>query len=80
MTWSRAWLEVSGPLAPFAAGFTEWLQGKGYTPAAVRIHQRRMTHLSFWMDADMVSLDGFGWATVDAFIAAQDAAGMGETT
>lgn len=75
MTWSRAWLESSGPLALFAVGFTEWLQGKGYTPAVVRIHQRRMTHLSRWMDAEMVSLDGFGWATVDAFIAVQDAAG-----
>jgi site-specific recombinase XerD len=62
-------------LASFAAGFTEWLQGKGYTPAAVRIHQRRMTHLSCWMDTQQVSLAGFGWATVDAFIAAQDAAG-----
>jgi len=75
VTWSRTRLEVSGPLAPFAAEFTEWLQDNGYTPTAVRIHQRRMTHLSCWMDAEKVSLDRFGWATVDAFIAAQDAAG-----
>jgi hypothetical protein len=75
LTWSRTRLEVSGPLAPFAAEFTEWLQDNGYTPATMRIHQRRMTHLSCWMDAEKVSLGRFGWATVDAFIALQDAAG-----
>lgn len=75
MTWSRTRLEASGPLAPFVAGFTEWLRGKGYTPAAVRIHQRRMTHLSYWMDAEKVEIASFGPVTVDVFIAAQDAAG-----
>lgn len=75
MTWSRARLEVSGPLAPFVAGFTDWLVGKGYTPAAVRIHQRRMTHLSRWMSAEGADVAVLGVATVDAFIAAQDAAG-----
>jgi integrase/recombinase XerD len=69
------WLEISGPLAPFAAGFTEWLQRKGYRPAVVRIHQRRMTHLSRWMEAEKVDLAAFGVATVDEFIAAQDVAG-----
>jgi integrase/recombinase XerD len=75
VTWSRARLEISGPLAPFAAGFTEWLQGKGYRPAVVRIHQRRMIHLSRWMDAERVGVASFGLATVDAFIAAQQTAG-----
>jgi integrase/recombinase XerD len=73
--WSRARLEISGPLAPYAPGFTEWLVRKGFAPAVVRIHQRRMTHLSYWMDAEKVRIASFGLATVDAFIAAQDAAG-----
>jgi site-specific recombinase XerD len=75
VTWSRARLEISGPLALFEAGFTEWLRCKGYAPAVVRIHQRRMTHLSRWMEAEKVDLGLFGLATVDAFIAAQRAAG-----
>ncbi len=75
MTWSRARLEISGPLAPFEVGFTEWLVRKGYAPAVVRIHQRRLTHLSRWMGVEKVGIASFGLATVDVFIAAQDAAG-----
>lgn len=79
MTWSRARLEISGPFAPFADGFTEWLEHKGYRPAVVRVHQRRMIHLSRWMDAEQVDIASFGVATVDAFIAAQDAIGRFRT-
>jgi site-specific recombinase XerD len=75
VTWSRARLEISGPLTPFEAGFTDWLRRKGYAPAVVRIHQRRMAHLSRWMEMEGVGLASFGVATVDAFIAAQDAVG-----
>jgi integrase/recombinase XerD len=75
VTWSRARLEISGPLAPFETGFTEWLRRKGYAPAVVRIHRRRVAHLSRWMEAEKVDVASFGAATVDAFIAAQDLAG-----
>ncbi len=75
MTWSRARLEISGPLAPFEAGFTEWLRRKGYASAVVRVHQRRVTHLSRWMEAENVDVASFGLVTVDAFIAAQETAG-----
>jgi integrase/recombinase XerD len=73
--WSRARLEIAGPLAPFEAGFTKWLGHKGYAPAVVRVHQRRMIHLSLWMQATGIDIAEFGLATVDAFIAAQSAAG-----
>jgi len=36
-------------LTPFEAGFTKWLGHKGYAAAVVRIHERRMIHLSLWM-------------------------------
>jgi integrase/recombinase XerD len=75
VTWSRARLEISGPLAPYAPGFTEWLGRKGFAPAVVRVHRRRMTHLSYWMDAEKVDIASFGLATVDAFIVAKDSAG-----
>jgi integrase/recombinase XerD len=75
MTWSRARLVISGPLAPLEEGFTEWLQGKGYEPAVVRTHQRRLTHLSRWMEVQGLDVTSFGLATVDAFVAVQDATG-----
>jgi integrase/recombinase XerD len=75
VTWSRARLEMSGPLAPYEEGFTRWLGGKGYVPAVVRTHQRRVIHLSEWMHAAGIGLAGFGPATVDAFISAQSTLG-----
>lgn len=75
MTWSRARLEISGPLAPYEAGFTEWLAHKGYASAVVRIHQRRMMHLSSWMQAEEIDRASFRPATVEAFIVAKDAQG-----
>lgn len=75
MTWSRARLEISGPLVPYAAGFTEWLGHKGYASAVVRVHQRRMIHLSRWMQTAGIDIAAFGPATMEAFIAAQCAAG-----
>jgi integrase/recombinase XerD len=62
-------------LAPFEAGFIEWLGGKGYRPAVVRIHRRRVAHLSRWMGAEKADVASFGLATVDAFVAVQDVAG-----
>jgi hypothetical protein len=50
-SWSRVRLEISGPLVPYEVGFTEWLGHKGYVPTVVRVHQRRMIHLSGWMQA-----------------------------
>jgi integrase/recombinase XerD len=75
VTWSRARLEISGPLAPYEAGFTKWLGHKGYAPTVVRTHQRRVIHLSKWMQAAGIDIVEFGPATVDAFIAAQSAVG-----
>jgi site-specific recombinase XerD len=62
-------------LAPYEEGFTRWLGHKGYAPAVVRIHQRRVIHLSEWMRTAGVDLAGFGPATVEAFITAQSATG-----
>jgi site-specific recombinase XerD len=41
----------------------------------VRVHQRRVIHLSQWMQAAGIDIAEFGPATVDAFIAAQSAVG-----
>ncbi|MGW6443476.1 hypothetical protein [Lentzea sp. NPDC055074] len=75
MTWSRARLEISGPLAPYAAGFTEWLGHNGYAPTTVRTHQRRMIRLNRRMQTAGTDSAEFGPATVAAFISAQGAVG-----
>jgi integrase/recombinase XerD len=75
MGWSRARLEISGPLAPYFLGFTQWLSPQGYEPAVVRIHQRRMIHLSAWLGSQRTDLGVVGSGSVEAFLAAQHAAG-----
>lgn len=49
MMWSSARLEISGPLTPFAASFTGVVGYRGYAPATVRAHRRRMIHMTRWM-------------------------------
>ncbi|GGM93409.1 hypothetical protein GCM10011609_33650 [Lentzea pudingi] len=75
MTWSRARLEISGPLAWYAAGFAEWLGHNGYAPTTVRTHQRRMIRLSRWIQTAGIDSAEFVPATVAAFISAQSAVG-----
>jgi hypothetical protein len=75
MMWSRARLEMSGPLAPRGAAFTKWLGHKGYAPTVVQIHRRRMIHLIHWMQALGIDTAEFGPATVGAFVSAQSAVG-----
>ncbi len=77
MIWSRVRLELSGPLAPYYEGFTDWLVCKGFVRTVVRSHQRRLVHLSRWMQERNVGV--VGPETVDAFIGANDAAGLFKT-
>lgn len=77
MVWSRVWLEVSGPLAPYYEGFTDWLVCKGYAPTVVRTHQRRLIHLSRWMQKR--NLGAFGPEMVNEFVGAKDATGRFKT-
>jgi site-specific recombinase XerD len=75
MGWSRARLEISGPLASYFSGFTQWLSRQGYEPAVVRIHQRRMIHLSAWLRGQRTDLRVVGVGSVEAFLATEHAAG-----
>jgi integrase/recombinase XerD len=74
MGWSRARLEVSGPLAPYFPGFARWLTCRGYEPAVIRIHQRRMIHYSSWLEGQHGEVMA-GPASAAAFVAAQHAEG-----
>ena len=42
-------VRVSGPLAPYAAGFAEWLAGQGYAPSTVGHQLRLVARLSRWL-------------------------------
>lgn len=42
-------VRITGPLAPFAAGFTAQLAEQGYTPGSTEAHVRLLAHLSRWL-------------------------------
>ena len=44
-------VRVTGPLAPFKAGFAEELRRLGYTPRSAETHLRLAAHLSRWLTA-----------------------------
>lgn len=47
-------VRVSGPLAPYAAGFAEWLAGQGYSPSAIGHQLRLVARLSRWLTEEGV--------------------------
>jgi integrase/recombinase XerD len=42
-------VRISGPLAPYAVGFAEWLAGQGYAPSTVGHQLRLVARLSWWL-------------------------------
>src|SRR5260370_34545603 len=48
----RAW---EGPLAPYAAGFAEWLAGQGYAPSTAGHQLGLAARLSRWLAEEGVS-------------------------
>ena len=58
----RVWFpEVSGPLAPYAAGFESWLRSRSYSPSAVANRLCQLDQLSRWLErrgADRRRADG----------------------
>ena len=45
-------VRVSGPLASFAAGFSDELVRSGYTPLSARLQLRLVAHLSRWLESE----------------------------
>lgn len=43
---------VSGPLAPYAAGFGRWLLARGFSPLSANIRLRQLGHLSRWLERE----------------------------
>ena len=49
----RVWpLMVSGPLAPYGAGYVSWLEARGFSPGALRGRVWQLDHLSRWLERE----------------------------
>ena len=49
----RVWVPVvSGPLAPFAAGYESWLRSRAYSPSAAADRVYQFDQLSRWLQRE----------------------------
>jgi len=62
-------VRVTGPLAAFADGFQACLVERGYTPCSVQFHLQLLTHLSRWMQAEGLEVDGLSAGVAERFLA-----------
>ena len=72
---ARTKVRISGPLAPFAAGFSGELARLGYTALSARLQLQLMAHVSRWLASERLDAAALTPAAVDRFLAARRAAG-----
>lgn len=68
-------VRISGPLAPFAAGFSGELARLGYTVLSARLQLQLMAHVSRWLASERLDAAALTPAAIDRFLAARRAAG-----
>ncbi|HKI66344.1 MAG TPA: tyrosine-type recombinase/integrase [Solirubrobacterales bacterium] len=68
-------VRVTGPLAPFASGFSDELVRLGYTSFSSRLQLQLMAHLSRWLASEGLAAAVLTPAAVERFLAARCAAG-----
>ncbi len=68
-------VRVSGPLAPYAAGYAAELARVGYTASGATLQVRLVANLSGWLEAEELEPAALSAAQVDRFLAARRAAG-----
>jgi len=66
---------VTGPLEPYASGFTAELLERGYTPVSAAHQLRLMAHVSRWLAGEGLGPDDLSRARVEEFVVARRAAG-----
>ncbi len=72
----RLWrVRVSGPLAPYAVGFREELESRGYSPWTVIAALALMEHLSRWLAAHGLESSGLSTAEVERFVCDRQGSG-----
>src|SRR5512132_2606533 len=72
----KVWFPVvSGPLAPYAAGFASWLASQAYSPSAAADRLCQFDQLSRWLEREGMGVGELTFEQVERFIAARRAAG-----
>jgi integrase/recombinase XerD len=73
----RVWVPVvSGPLAPYAAGFASWLASRAYSPKAVANRLYQFDQLSRWLERAGLGVGGLTGERAGRFAASRRAAGL----
>ena len=72
----KVWFPVvSGPLAPFAAGFETWLRSRSYSPSAMADRLCQFDQLSRWLDREGLGVGELTEEQAERFLAARRAVG-----
>jgi len=68
-------VRMSGPLAPYAAGFAAELSRQGYTRSATQTQLRLLAHLSRWLGAQKLDAAALSGPVLERFLLARRTAG-----
>ena len=72
----KVWVPVvSGPLAPYAAGFGSWLRSRAYSPSAAADRLCQLDQVSRWLEREGLGADELTDEQAGRFAAARRAAG-----
>ena len=73
----KVWVPVvSGPLAPYAAGFESWLTSRSYSPSAAADRLCQLDQLSRWLEREGLASGELTAEQAERFAAARRAAGL----
>ena len=73
----KVWVPVvSGPLAPYAAGFESWLRSRSYSPSAAADRLYQLDQLSRWLGREGLGVGELTGDQVERFAAERRAAGL----
>ena len=73
----RVWFPVvSGPLAPYAAGFESWLRSRSYSPSAVANRLCQLDQLSRWLEREGLAAGELTDARAAEFASSRREAGL----
>jgi len=67
---------VSGPLAPYAAGFASWLKSRAYSPSAAADRVYQFDQLSRWLEREGLAVGELTEEQAERFAAVRRAAGV----
>jgi integrase/recombinase XerD len=73
----KVWVPVvSGPLAPYAAGFASWLESRAYSPWAAADRLYQFDQLSRWLEREGLGVGELTGEQAERFAEARRAAGL----